>query len=229
MAIDSQQLFFDERLSYKSCTFCRRAPDSRDHVPPRVLLDKPHPSDLLVVPACKRCNNEISADENYLACMVECALCGSSKPQEVKREKIRRILTEKPWLAKRIEEGASRDASGTLVWAVEDAPVRRVLIKLARGHVAFELGQSRLARPKEVRSVPLQVLSESQRAVFEGFSMPPLAGWPEIGSRAFIRKSRNEGPWIIVQEGRYRYVVDELGKMVRIVLSDYLACEIKWS
>jgi hypothetical protein len=53
------------------CVFCSvRAADTMDHVPPAMLFTRPRPTDLLTVPACERCNNELSNDEdlviNYL-------------------------------------------------------------------------------------------------------------------------------------------------------------------
>ncbi|OHB79851.1 MAG: hypothetical protein A2Z25_03670 [Planctomycetes bacterium RBG_16_55_9] len=37
------------------------------------------------------------------------------------------------------------------------------------------------------------------------------------------------GPWITVQEGRYRYAVDQDGGVcVRLVLSEYLGCTVEW-
>ena len=56
--------------------------------------------------------------------------------------------------------------------------------------------------------------------------------WPEVGSRAMQRLAMaypNTPSWIVVQPGRYRYVacVDDI-VLVRMVLSEYLACEVIW-
>lgn len=67
--------------------------------------------------------------------------------------------------------------------------------------------------------------------------MPPESpGWPEIGSRAFINLIVGgdkvydiESGWSILQRDRYRYLVAQPGEIVvRIVLSEYLACELVW-
>jgi hypothetical protein len=34
--------------------------------------------------------------------------------------------------------------------------------------------------------------------------------------------------WIVVQQGRYRYAAESDGSMVRMVLSEYLACQVVW-
>lgn len=38
-------------------------------------------------------------------------------------------------------------------------------------------------------------------------------------------------PWVEVQSGRYRYLaaLDGTETVVRMVLSEYLACEVRWS
>src|SRR3989442_243424 len=95
--MDPKQLFYDTRLK-GSCVYCGCAPESRDHCPSRVLLDEPFPSDLPVVEACTRCNGSFSKDEQYLACLIECVLCGSVEPDRIRRPKIRRILLENPAL-----------------------------------------------------------------------------------------------------------------------------------
>jgi hypothetical protein len=41
-----------------------------DHIPPRLLLDKPYPADLLTVPACFRCNQSFQKDDEYTRTVV---------------------------------------------------------------------------------------------------------------------------------------------------------------
>ena len=45
------------------CTFCDRPATTRDHVPPKRLFSPPLPTDLVTVPACTKCNNGASADD----------------------------------------------------------------------------------------------------------------------------------------------------------------------
>lgn len=77
-------------------------------------------------------------------------------------------------------------------------------------------------------------MSEEQ---FRSFNTVPFEGlFPEIGSRAFLRTvvvSKNvftyENGWLTVQEGRYRYSISWSDRIaVRMVLSEYLACEVIW-
>lgn len=72
-----------------------------------------------------------------------------------------------------------------------------------------------------------------ERQDFEGLSdQGSLAAWPEVGSRMLTRLltgEDTEGEWVIVQEGIYRYSVQQDGGLrVRSVLSEYLATEVQW-
>ena len=71
--MDPRHLFMDERLT-GMCVYCGAQPETRDHVPSKVLLDEPYPPELPVVGACEKCNASFSMDEQYLACFL--VLCG---------------------------------------------------------------------------------------------------------------------------------------------------------
>src|SRR4051812_25803951 len=77
---------------------------TRGHVPSRILLDEPYPPNLPVVVACETCNKSFSIGEEYVACLVDCTVAGSTEPQLLPRPKVRRIMQEKPALRKRIEQ-----------------------------------------------------------------------------------------------------------------------------
>jgi hypothetical protein len=173
-----------------------------------------------------------SKDEQYVACLLECVLTGSVDVDAVGRDKIRRILYDKPGLASRLAESRLADDSCGVLWRAEVDRVENVVLKLARGHVAYEFSAPQLFEPEYVAFAPVVVLSEDQMCVFE---LPPASSlWPEIGSRAFLRAIRRwpdplVDDWRIVQPGRYRYlVIQNGGILVRMVLSEYLACEVAW-
>lgn len=210
------------------CACCGGVPESRDHVPSKVLLDEPYPDNLHAVPVCKPCNHGLSLDEEYMACVIECARLGARNPEQVERPKIRRILTDKPWLAAMI--AASKiERSGGIMYAVDHARVARVVVKLARGHAFFDLSESHTEQPAHVAIMPICLLDREARERFESPSTPSV--WPEVGSRKFLtilEGNMAEG-WIHVQPGRYRYLVGvDAGMFVRMVLSDYLAGEVIW-
>ena len=230
--MDPRQLFVDERLT-GSCVFCAAKPDSRDHCPSKVLLDDPLPPNLPVVEACQSCNNCFSADEQYLACAIEAVLCGSVRSEDLRRDKIKRILEANPSLAARIVENRRVDDAGHVVWRVEAERVHNVVVKLARGHIAYELSVPHVDEPDEVMYLPLIAMNADDRVVYESPIVSDLQVWPEIGSRAFLRAANwpNEllTDWQVVQDGRYRYLVGQQdGDFVQIVLSEYLACRVVW-
>jgi hypothetical protein len=232
--MNPKHLFADERLGC-GCAYCGGAPNTRDHVPSKVLLDDPLPNNLPVVHACNKCNNAFSADEEYFACFLECVLTGATSAADCRRENIKRKLLEKPLLASRVFSSA-QSMNGGLVWTPEVDRVQSVVLKLARGHAAYELSAPQLDEPESIEFVPLSLLSPEQRADFENAGAGGMRRWPEIGSRAFFRACGarpfhdQRGPWITVQPGRYRYSVDEHGGVTaQIVLAEYLASRVVWS
>jgi hypothetical protein len=227
-------LFVDERL-LGNCAFCGGMPGTRDHVPSKVLLDDPLPPNLPIVESCAKCNQGFSLDEVYLACFLECVIVGSTDLTQIRRVKIKRALEHNPKLARQIEAASTVGDDGILRWGPEAGRIQNVVMKLARGHVAYELCRVEIDEPTYITCIPLSVMSVDDRAEFENAGAGELRGWPEIGSRAYLRAAGAEpfqdssGPWIVVQSGQYRYSVDEDGGVrVQIVIAEYLACIVVW-
>ncbi|MES4993868.1 hypothetical protein ABVB70_26610 [Agrobacterium radiobacter] len=81
--------------------------------------------------------------------------------------------------------------------------------------------------------MPLPTLLEQVRVWFErGAVQGALASWPEAGSRLMQNIVTGQdmlGGWIVVQAERYRYSLGEDGGLVvRSVIWNYLATEIRW-
>jgi len=243
--VDQLRDYADIRL-LDGCIFCD-APSgklTRDHVPSRVLLDRPFPQNLPIVSACETCNNGFSLDEEYLACLIDCCVAGTTDPQMLRREVVRRIMHDKPALRDRIER--SRQVIGDKVhFALEPARVDNVIRKLARGHAAFELSTALRREPDSFRWWVIASMSEQQFEDFDAAHVHGLLG--EIGSRSTQRMmvvtatlGSTEGgsvvvpllmsDWVDVQQDRYRYVaVDDVnGFSIKIVIGEYLACEVQW-
>lgn len=232
--MDPRKLFFDERLR-GVCVYCGAKATSRDHVPSKVLLDEPYPVNLSVVDACESCNNSYSKDEPYVACLLECILRGSTSQAAISgREKVQRIFAARPNVAADLEVARVVDQNGNVSWLPHLDRVERVVAKLAAGHAAYELSELCLGWPEHIRMAPLASLTDDERKTFENCDSPQrLQGWPEIGSRAFCKMAAMgadvylDNGWTEVQRGLYRYVALP-GTEIRIVLSEYLACEIAW-
>ena len=229
--MDPRKLFVDERLT-GICSYCGGPPDTRDHVPSRVLLDEPYPENLPVVAACRTCNESFSQDEEYIACFIECVMHGTAEPDLVESPKIKRILSNRPSLAARIRESRKEDAAGNIVWQADADRVRNVVLKLARGHMAFDLSLPHLEDPAIISFKPIVMMSEEELTAFESLRENEL--FPEVGSRAFISVCESpEGErhdWNVVQPGKYRYRVEQTleGNDVRFVIREYLACQVIW-
>ncbi len=223
--MDLVEPFADDRL-VANCIHCADDTETRDHCPSRMLLDKPYPENLPFLPSCASCNRGFSLDEEYFACLVECARTGSI--EAVQRPKIRRTLEHSPALAARLMQARSVGDDGSIFFAPEQDRVENVVLKLARGHAAFELSESQYDKPSHIMITPLHLLSEAKRQHFE--TPPEVSIWPEIGSRAMQRMVVADAPeWVDVQPGQYRYlVVVERAVMIRFVVGEYLACEVIW-
>ena len=121
--------YSDSRLRM-ACVYCGGPPESRDHVPSRVLLDDPFPDNLPVVPACLTCNDRFSKDEEYLACLLEVVRVGSTSITPSMRPKIQRIFVERPSLAARVETGQDVVQPGRYRYltAIDHGPTVRVVL-----------------------------------------------------------------------------------------------------
>jgi hypothetical protein len=226
---DPSKLFIDKRHA-SFCPYCGAPPRTTDHVPPKILLDDPLPDNLPVVRACEDCNNEHSADEAYLAGMVESILCGSADVNIITRPKVRRMFLQQPALRARIAD-ARKVQDLAVYWQIEYERIHRVVLKLARGHATYELGETFNNAPSSLCFQPYPLLTPPDVEAFE--YIPPETMCPEIGSRAFMRfyataqRAPAESKWTTIQPGRYRYAVSHShGVRVRMVLSEYLACEV---
>jgi len=234
--MDPRHLASDRRHRGQ-CVYCCKAYNTRDHVPSKVLLDEPYPDNLPVVESCSDCNASFALDEQYLACLLECVICGRTNPEELGREKVCRMLSEIPALRNRIEASIRGGASEVLLWEPEHERVQNVILKLARGHAAYEMFP-KPEQPVGVQYFPLYILTEDERSRFESMHSDSMQLWPEIGSRAFLRAAgkppdqfQQVGEWVVVQQGRYRFstLETEGGIQVRIVLSEYLGCCVRWN
>ena len=220
------KLFHDERLG-GTCFHCGRAgPETDDHVPPKIFLDKPYPKNLITVPSCRRCNSASSDDEQYVASLIEVVVCGTTDPRRLKRRKISKTLEHAPALQERLRR-ASTAKNGDQFVHPEQERVDRVLEKIARGLWRFETAQDTTDFKATVSYDVAPIMNEERTMSFFD-SGSGLSGWGEIGSRGFIRSCLGgyesvHGPgWEDVQVDRFSFSVDSGGDHVRMIFSNYL-------
>jgi hypothetical protein len=211
---------------------------NQDHVPSKSILCKPRPHHLPVVRVCSPCNSSFSKDEQYFIAFIQSVLIGSTDPSKHTNSSASRALAESEKLRERIERSkiAYRTHGGDtcLVWKPEVDRINRVILKNARGHAYFEYGEPMRDEPDHIWNYPLEALTTAERRTFEeGSDTDHLAVSPEVGSRMMTRVITGqglEGPWVVVQDGTYRYSVAQRGGLVvRSVLYEYLATEVQWS
>ena len=231
--MDSKQLFIDNRFQ-GVCTYCGAYPDNRDHVPSKVLLETPYPDNLPVVESCIVCNEGFSKDEEYLACFIECVKKGTTDYDETFRLKVAKTLEARPLIKQRIESSkVTSDQSSEIIWEPEIDRVNNVVLKLAQGHMTYELGLQHYEAPVVMDITPAPLMTEEDKLNFYSSLEYGELLYPEIGSRGFINvakeKSSAYGEWNIIQKGFYEYMLGQSGvDWVKFIISDYLACKVVW-
>src|SRR2546427_8377223 len=61
----------DASGSCEKCIYCGTDKDlTVDHVPPKLLLMRPYPPNLITVPACETCNKSFQKDDEYTRTML---------------------------------------------------------------------------------------------------------------------------------------------------------------
>jgi hypothetical protein len=241
--MDQLNNFADNRLS-RGCIYCGGPADTRDHVPSKCLLEQPYPANLPVVGCCDSCNQDFSKDEQYFVCLIESVLSGSTDPERIRRPSVARMMQNSPALRQRIEN-SKIDVNGQVAFVPETERINNVMLKLARGHAAFELSQPCREKPNHFWCGLLSSLPQENQEAFNSVHFQQVFG--EVGSRnmqrlmvmQMTRLSENGeqqniemliSDWVDVQDDQYRFIaIDDIGQIViRIVIAEYFACEVAW-
>lgn len=115
-----------------NCVYCGRRATTRDHVPPRCLLEKLYPQNLKTVPCCRKCNNSFSLDEQYFLILL--GQIETIPPLTKKVEQggiIDRALMRALALNQRIIESLAVSEDGRIMFQPEVGRVHRVIQKIA--------------------------------------------------------------------------------------------------
>lgn len=224
---------YGDRRFLTGCFHCGGKPDTVDHAPPKVLLDRPYPDEMISVPSCYDCNNSASLDESWLACLIECVVTGEVEAARVSRPVVAKMLARSRALAASMAAIRSVTENGITFLPNMDR-VRRIVTKIARAHAAYELHEHFEHEATTIDVFPLSLLSNEALNDFESLGSGGFAPWPEVGSRAMQRLLEGypggRPGWVVVQEGRYRYMAGvEEANVVRMVLSEYLGCKVTWN
>ena len=166
------------------CAHCGAADETRDHSPSKVFLEEPFPENLPFSPACLICNSRASKDEEYLACLLECVLVGDVIPSMFHREKIANCLRRSPALVESLRQ-ARNQLNGRIRWAYDEDRVRAVIMKLARGHIAYELSEPRIDEPSSIWFKPICEMGDEEREFGPRWEVEPCSesSLPELAAR----------------------------------------------
>lgn len=175
------------------CVYCGEPGMTKDHVPPRCLLEKPYPTNLRTVPCCSRCNSNFSIDEQYFLILL--GQIGTSPTLTAKVQPggaIDRALSRRPAIDERIIQSMETSEDGRIMLHPETERINRVIRKIALG--IFVQHYRRYPKWEAVSSVaafPYNI--EDQR---------PLPFFIATFTERFRAK-----PWRHVQHGVFSYII----------------------
>ncbi|WP_127483777.1 hypothetical protein [Paenibacillus ehimensis] len=227
--------------SYSECIYCGKQANTREHIPSRVFLSKPYPSNLAIVPACVKCNNSFSNDELFLSILIEKLKIKHFGQNYVLSEEADRRIKQNEKLAHMIDAAIENERLDEF-----NKKISRVIFKLAIGHSVYELSEGYCIEDGTVKYSFLNHLSAEE---VDEFSLPfNLNGqlFPEIGSRVYERilflevnfaaasdPEQLTAPlvlldWVDVQEKRYSYTSYRFGDeiVVKMIINEFLYAQV---
>jgi hypothetical protein len=115
------------RNQHRPCVYCGHVKElTADHVPPKLLLAQPYPTNLLTVPACRDCNQSFMRDDEYTRNIVARDLrAANNHDAQSKLPAIVRSL-ERP-SAKAFAEYLIRQTTDTTILAPDGKPMGEVV------------------------------------------------------------------------------------------------------
>ncbi|CUS47648.1 MAG: hypothetical protein HLUCCO02_13050 [Idiomarinaceae bacterium HL-53] len=240
--MDQLRTYADNRL-VQGCLYCGGLPKTREHVPSRILLSKPYPNNLPVMPACESCNSMYSLDEEYVACVLACMKAGTTKLDSLDNIKVIKALKRKPALHNMISKELAAAGGDTFTFSTDR--FINIIRKLAIGHAAFELSLVFRDEPSHLNFCLTSAMSKSEWEDYDSVSITDQLG--EVGcrniQRMYVIEVSQHSPiggdkivpllvndWVEVQDDVYRYhaLQSREGVQIKIVMGEYMACTVFW-
>lgn len=221
-----------DKSKEKGCIYCGDIANTREHIPSKTFLNSPYPENLSTIPACYKCNNGYSKDEKYVSCFLDVLKSCIYINHNLKDNTIR-CLKDDIGLKKLIEEQIDIK-NDHVYFSIDDNKIKRILVKLAKGHAAFELDYINFDDVKiDVKYDFIFNLSKEFINSFNNVVTYPVIH--EVGSRAiYLIQDLDSGfaetiaLWNIIQNQQYRYQVvnRQSSTIVKIVIFEFLYSEI---
>ena len=139
------------RSKNKKCYICGNLADSMDHIPPDGIFPDPKPTNLITVPACSKCNQSSSKDDEYFRTILAIDATSHKSPhagmlmdkkiirQFKKRPALRNHLIGKMKRVNLFSEGGIYIEKG-YIFECNKKRVQAVIEKIVRGLYFHEKG-----------------------------------------------------------------------------------------
>lgn len=226
-----------ERNSVNGCIYCGSRADTREHTPSKAFLTEPFPDNLPTVPACFKCNNGFSFDEDYVACYLDVLKSTVYSGYSIKG-KVDERLQKQPTLNALIKKQIELK-NGKVKFHYDESRFINVLIKLARSHAGYEFDYVNFDYDPDIWYDFRFRMSEEQIKEFNSIAV--IDKMPDLGARVYNRLCIVDDPEtgkilqtflepVYVQEGEYRYNVyfDNEDICVKIVIGEILYCVVRF-
>ena len=237
----AQHVLF-KRGSEMYCIYCGESADTREHCPSRAFLEKPYPTNLPTLPACKRCNNGFSADENYTKNLINFLYMHYIQEKDIEKSSV-------------YEDRETRDAYNAAIKFIKeqyfDDRIANVFRKLAIGHAAYEISTGYYSKEWKGKPVYISYILKPMldNETWEGLECVEIINediMPELGSRVFRNIYVLQMPllevktgdkkfmnvcvldWTDVQEEQYKYqaFIKQDKICVKMIFKEFLYAEV---
>lgn len=217
-----------------ACVYCGKIADTKDHAPPRCLLRRPLPSNLITFPACRKCNVEFSTHESVVLTLLAFV---SPHPEMIAARqpggKVHGALERDARLRRILDESRQADGNYALTPDVFNS-FERVLFKTVQGlffglynrvvateNLKLDIVDNRRSvtpdaiaqryRPSPMEDItdqPLSAITPSSWHTREPIfimDLKPLSGEGPMQKRIFRLKRDTPIEWVDLQPGVFRF------------------------
>lgn len=224
---------FKNKRQNSLCVYCGEEATTREHLPSKVFFEHRDQIDFSILPACKKCNNNFSYHEKYLACYIEFLKSKIYNKDYKIRESIKNTLLKDHFIANKIKNQFKQISGMKYEVSQDTESIEIVLMKLAKGHMAYEMNEIFLDEPKHFSYKFLHDMTKKELLAFNRPVVSEII--PEIGSRLTEYLILTEDgkvlyPWRTISEGEYRFMnfTDKKHSGVKFVINEVLFCKVMW-
>jgi len=177
----------------KTCLYCGKNAETKDHAPSKNLLEKPFPNNLLTIACCEKCNKSFSLDEEYfLNVLVEVSDNPTLLAKKQNGGSVLKARDRSIGLKQRIKNSLIQAEDGRIYFKSENDRIKRVIEKNA-----FGLYYHKYCKIDELRSFNC--------TGFYPFSVEETRP-PEVFLLTYTEKFQPKR-WTTIQENVFSYIV----------------------